>query len=152
MNNDITIRSYKAEDALVLMENPNEPDLKGQPYCEKWAKLNETEGVGRTYLYQGKIICCWGVRIYWKGCGEAWAIFPKGVGQYHIDPQIAKTELYKIINDNNLQRVQITPACNWAPGLSYARYLGFTVEGKMRRYLPGNGELVDCYMMSIIKE
>ena len=153
MNNDITIRSYKAEDALVLMENPNEPNLKGQPYCEEWAKLNETEGVGKTFIYQGKIVGCGGIRIYWKGCGEAWVIFLQGISQYHIDPQIVKTELDKMIIENDLQRIQITPACNWAPGLSYARWLGFKVEGKMRKYLPGNnGELVDCFMMSIIKE
>jgi len=153
MDNDLKIRSYKAEDALVLMENPNEPGLKGQPYCERWARLNEEEGVGFTAVYQGRIVSCGGVRIYWKGCGEAWFITLKGIGQFHIDPQIAKTQLYKIIKEHNLQRVQITPACNWVPGLSYARWLGFRVEGKMRKYLPGNNcELVDCYMMSIVKE
>ena len=153
MDKDLTIRPYKAEDALVLMEDPNEPGLKGQPYCERWARLNETEGPGYTAVYNGRIICCGGVRIYWQGCGEAWVIFPKGIGQYHIDPQVAKEQLEKIISEHELQRVQITPACDWAPGLSYARWLGFKMEGRMRRYLPGNnGKLIDCYMMAIVED
>lgn len=155
MIKDLTIRPYKAEDALALMEDPNEPGLKGQPYCEKWARLNETEGPGYTAIYKDKIVCCGGVRIYWKGCGEAWVIFPKDPSQYlpFRHSQIAKEHLQKMISEYKLQRVEINPACNWVPGLRYARCLGFKVEAKRRRYLPGNnGELVDCFMMSIIKE
>lgn len=153
MDNEITVRPYKAEDALVLMEDLNEPGLKGQSDCERWAKLNETEGPGYTALYQDRIIGCGGIRIFWEGCGEAWIVLPKDIGQFHIDPQIVKVELSKMIKENNLQRVEISPACNWVPGLSYARWLGFKVEGKRRKYLPGNnGELVDCYLMAIIKD
>lgn len=136
----------------MLLENPNEKGLKNQKDAVRWAKLNETEGVGYTAICNEEIIGCGGVRIYWEGVGEAWALYPKKVGQMHLDPQIAKKQLYKIIDDNNLIRVQSTPRCDWPEGLTYSKWLGFKVEGKMRKYLPDKGELVDCFMMSIIKE
>lgn len=149
----LIIRKYKAEDAMALMADPNDANLKGQAEYARWAKLNETEGPGRTGVYKGEIIGCGGIRIYWKGCGEAWAYFPNNIRHYHIDPKIAKSELYKMIKDYGLKRVQATPRVDWPEGLRYVRYMGFKVEGKMRKYLPGsNGDLADCYMTAIIQE
>lgn len=152
MDNEIIIRPYKWQDALELLKDPNEKGLKNQKGAIRWAKLNETEGVGYTAVCDGKIIGCGGIRIYWEGVGEAWAVYPRKVGQMHLDPQIAKKKLYEMIEENKLKRVQSTPRCDWPEGLTYSKWLGFKVEGKMRKYLPDNGELVDCFMMSIIKD
>lgn len=149
----VEIRPYKWQDALELLKDPNEKGLKDQKDAIRWAKLNETEGVGYTAICDGRIIGCGGIRIYWEGVGEAWAVYPKKVGQMHLDPQIAKKKLYEMIEENKLKRVQSTPRCDWPEGLTYSKWLGFKVEGKMKQYLPdGNGGLVDCFMMSIIKD
>lgn len=153
MDNDIQIRPFKWQDGLALKDNPNEKGLKGHTDFERWLKLNESEGPGFTVLLDDKIVGCGGVRLFWKGVGEAWIIFPDNIGNFHIDPQIVKDKLQEIIEKHKLQRIEISPQCDWAPGLSYARWLGFEREGKRRKYLPSNnGELVDCYMMSIIRE
>ena len=149
----ITIRKYKWQDAISLLKDPNEKGLKGQKDAMRWAKLNEREGVGYTAVCKGEIIGCGGVRIYWDGGGEAWALLPRKVGEMRLDHKIAKRQLYKIIDEQNLTRVQSTPRCDWPEGLVYAKYMGFKVEGKMRKYLPdGNGGFVDVFMMSIIKD
>lgn len=155
MDDEITTRPFKWQDGLALKDKPNEKGLKGQKDFEKWLKLNESEGPGYTGIYKGEIIGCGGVRIFWEGVGEGWILLPDNIKQ--ITPnrshRIVKEYLNKIIDERNLQRVQITPQCEWIPGLTYARWLGFEIEGKMRKYLPGNnGELVDCYLMSIIRE
>ena len=149
----LLIRPYKAEDAMALMADPNDKNLKGQADYEKWAKLNETEGPGYTAVYGGQVIGCGGVRIYWEGCGEAWAYFPSNIRAYRVSHKIAKSYLYKMIKEYGLKRVQATPRIDWPEGLRYTRYMGFKVEGKMRKYLPGhNGDLADCYMTAIIIE
>lgn len=142
---NIEFRPYKWQDALGLLEDPNQKGLKGQEDIVKWAKLNE-EGVGKTVLCNGEIISCGGVRIFWKGVGEAWLLYAKGKV---LRPGIVKEQLHSFIRDNNLHRVQITLRCDWPEGLVLARRLGFKIEGKMRKYFPGG---VDCYIMSIIKE
>jgi hypothetical protein len=153
MTDDIKIRPFKWRDGLKLADDPNEKGLKGNGEIEKWLKLNESEGPGFTAIYKDEIVACGGVRIFWKGCGEAWFLTKNGIGSYHIDPQIVKDQMNKIIVEHELIRVQATPRTDWAPGLSYVRWLGFKIEGKMRKYLPdANGQLVDCYMMSIVKE
>ena len=153
MTDVIEIRAFKWEDGLGLANDPNEKGLKGQKEIEKWLELNESEGPGYTMIFKGEIVGCGGVRIFWKGVGEAWFLTKKDIGLLHIDPQIAKDQLYKIIKEHNLVRVEASPRADWAPGLSYVRWLGFKIEGKRRKFLPdASGKLVDCYLMSIIKE
>ena len=153
MTDKIKIRPFKWQDGLGLAEDPNEKGLKGQKDIEKWLKLNESEGPGYTMIFEGEIVGCGGVRIFWKGGGEAWFLAKKDIGELHIDPQIAKDQLYKMIKEHNIIRVEASPRADWAPGLSYVRWLGFKIEGKRRKFLPdANGKLVDCYLMSIIKE
>lgn len=157
MTDEIKIRPFKWQDGLVLAEDPNEKGLKGHKELEKWLKLNESEGPGYTMLYKDGIVGCGGVRLFWdagiEAAGEAWFLTKKDIGLLHIDPQIAKDQLYKIIEDKKLARVECSPRADWTPGLSYARWLGFKVEGKRRKFLPdASGRLVDCFMMSIIKE
>jgi RimJ/RimL family protein N-acetyltransferase len=149
---DITFRPYKWQDVIGLLKDPNERGLINQKDAIKWAKLNETEGVGYTALLEGEIIGCGGIRIYWKGVGEAWAIYPRRVGKMRLDHRLAKEKLYEMIEDNDLKRIQSTPRCDWQESVTYSKWLGFKIEGKMRKYFPINGDLVDCYMMSIIKE
>lgn len=153
MNKEITTRPFKWRDGLKLIEDPNEKGLKGQKDIEKWLKLNESEGPAYTAIRDGEIVACGGVRIYWKGCGEAWALFGKVKGSRHEVQLLGKSILQKIIEEHDLVRVEATPRTDWALGLNYLHWLGFKVESKKRKYLPDNeAGLVDAYVVVIIKE
>lgn len=150
---DIIFRQFKLSDGMSLKDRPNQKGLKGHKDLEKWLKHNIKNGPSWTGVLDGVIVGCGGIVIHWPGFGEAWVVMPEGIGAKHIDPQLAKAKLYKMIEDNDLKRTEISPRCDWPPGLSYARYLGFKVEGKRRKYMPdADGTLVDCFMMSIIRE
>lgn len=150
---DMIFRQCQLKDALALKDKPNQKGLKGHKDYEKWVKHNIENGPSWTGELDGVIVGCGGIVIHWKGFGEAWVVMPEKIGAKHIDPQLAKAKLYEMIEDKDLKRTEICPRCDWPPGLSYARFLGFKVEGKRRKYMPdADGTLVDCFMMSIIRE
>ncbi len=64
MDDDITIRPYKTEDALQILDDPAKI---------AWAKLNEVAGPGFTWIENGKVLACGGIRTC--GIGEIWAAF-----------------------------------------------------------------------------
>lgn len=152
---ELIFRQFKLSDGMALKDRPNQKGLKGHKDYEKWLKYNMENGPCWTGELDGVVIGCGGIVIHWPGFGEAWLIFPENVKDNHkpIEHRIAKKMLYEMIKDNDLKRTEISPRCDWPPGLSYARFLGFKVEGKRRKYMPdADGTLVDCFLMSIIRE
>ena len=146
----LKIRAYKAEDAIELLKDPNEIGLSCYPDMvkEERAKLYETAGPSYTVTLNGRVVGCGGICTLWQGVGEAWAIYAKGIGREHIDPQVAKDLLYDMIDEGNFIRVQATPRADWPKGVKYVEYLGFQREGLMRSY----HDKIDCIMFSIIRE
>lgn len=144
------LRQFRAEDALGLLDSPNEKGLRqvNRKDALKWARLNESEGPGFTAVYDGKIAACAGIRIYWPGVGEAWALYSEDIGYYHIDPKIARDMIYNLMTEYKLRRVQTTPRADWDKGIKYVEWLGFKREGLMRGYYPDG---TDCYMYAIVR-
>lgn len=64
LENDITSRPYKAEDALEIVNDSDELN---------WAKVNEAFGPGITYKKGDRIVSCAGIRT--RGLGEIWGVF-----------------------------------------------------------------------------
>ena len=150
---ELIFRQFELIDGLALKEKPNQKGIKGHKDYEKWLKHNKENGPSWTGVLNSEIVGCGGIVIHWPGFGEAWVVMPDDIGVKHIDPQLAKAKLHEMIEGNDLKRTEICPRCDWPPGLSYARFLGFEVEGKRRKYiLDADGTLVDCFLMSIIRE
>lgn len=118
----------------MLASLPN--GLKGYPDAEKWCKEAEEDGKAFTVIYEGKVVACAGIITIMDGVGQAWALYPLDIGNYHIDPRIAKDKLKELMTKYNFRRVQATVRADFPAGESYLRYLGFKREGVMAKYEP----------------
>ena len=145
MNNDVTIRPYKAEDGMKMLAN-----LLGglKEDSEKQCKEAEAEGLAFTVLYKGKIVACAGIIKQRKGVGLAWALYPPDIGKYHIDPRITKDRLRELMEEHNFWRVESTVRADFPAGQSYLRYMGFEREGYMRKNEP---DKTDSILYAIVR-
>ena len=147
IDNDIKIRPYKAADGIAMLAGlPG--GLKGYPDVDKWCKEAEQEGLAFTIIYEGKMILCAGIVKEREGVGLAWALYPLDVGNYHIDPRIAKDKLNELIKEHNFWRVAATVRCDFPAGASYLRYLGFEREGRMKKHEPDRS---DSFLYAIVR-
>lgn len=122
--------------------------LKGYPDAEKWCKEAEEDGKGFTVIYESKMVACAGIITIMKGVGLAWALYPLDIGNYHIDPRIAKDKLKEIMIKHNFRRVQATVRADFPAGKSYLRYMGFKREGTMKKYEPDG---TDSFLYAITR-
>jgi hypothetical protein len=113
-------------------------------------QLNANEGPGYTGLYKDSVIGCGGVRLFWKGVGEAWGIYP---GSFHRNIRevfyYTKTMLGVIIEKNDLRRVQATARADLPCTQNWLRHLGFKIEGRMNNYCPSGH---DTFLYSITRK
>ena len=122
--------------------------LKGYPDAEKWCKEAEEDGKAFTVIYEGKMIACVGIITIMEGVGLAWALYPLDIGNYHIDPKLAKDKLNELMEKYDFRRVQATVRAGFVAGKSYLRYMGFTSEGIMRKYEPDG---TDSILYAIVR-
>lgn len=134
----LIIKKYKAEDGAAMIQRVHE-----QQFPDDYAQCCEISGDGFSFFWNGELLGCAGVHDHTPGIGEAWAMYPADIGNYHIDPQIARNRMNKIIKQRGYRRVQATCRRNYLAGMSYLRYLGFSVEGIMRAYEPDG---TDAYL------
>ncbi len=62
------------------------------------------------------------------GIGLAWALYPPGIGKYHIDPNIAKDCIAEAAKRFNYRRIEATVREDFPIGHSYIRWLGFKLK------------------------
>ncbi len=142
------IRNYKAADGVAMLER-QPGGLKGYPDAEKWCKEAEQDGLAFTVVYEGKMVLCAGIVREREGVGLAWALYPTDVGNYHIDPRIAKDRLRGLMVEHNFRRVQATVRADFPAGAGYLRYLGFKREGRMEQNEPDG---TDSFLYAIVRD
>ena len=135
LDSDITARPYVAEDGMQMLSQLSDK-YSDSPDTEKWCLDADEKGKAFTILCGVEIIACVGIITVIDGVGLAWALYPPNIGDYHIDPRIAKDRLREMMVEHNFRRVQATVRADFPAGESYLRYLGFKREGIMAKYEP----------------
>ena len=81
---------------------------------------------------------CAGVRILWKGTGEAWAMFTPLLWKYRFSVQKAVLRHLALIEEHyGLDRIQAQVDEGHPRALEWAHSLGFEEEGLMMYYFNG---------------
>lgn len=146
MDNEITIRPYVTSDGMEMLSNL--PSVKGCPDTEKWCREAEQEGRAFTAIYKDKILACAGIIKQREGVGLAWALYPPDIGNYRIDPRMAKDKLKELMEKHGFWRVEATVRCDFPAGESYLRYMGFKWEGRMKQNEP---DKTDSFLYAIVR-
>ena len=96
---------------------------------------------GYTLLDDGKIVAMGGVHMLWNKVGEAWVLLskhakskPRTVAKY------ADLMFDVIVHKNKLERIQASIAVNDAKAIRFGKWLGFEMEGLMRKYGPDGSD------------
>jgi len=145
LKNNVTSRSYKAADGIEMLSRlPN--GLIGD--YEKSCRDAEQDGLAYTIFVDDKMVACVGIIKQRKGIGLAWALYPPDIGNYRIDPRIAKDKLKELMEKHNLWRVEATVRADFPAGQSYLRYMGFEKEGLMKKNEP---DQTDSILYAIVR-
>lgn len=147
---DIEIIPFEPEHVMLLPPREEEAEMRAHEDFVKWAKENYTPGTCYSGFYEGKCLGCGGVRILWKGVGEAWVMFSPEIFNFAREAyHYVGMYLEKIITDNNLHRVQGHVDSEFMLAIRYIENLGFKIEGKMRKYGP-TGK--DHYLYALVED
>lgn len=92
---------------------------------------------GYAALEENNPIAIAGINSLWNGVAEGWIVIGKESELYKF--QIAKTVklmLKKMINENNLFRLQASVCVDDKKAIRFTQWLKFTEEGIMRKFGP----------------
>ncbi len=103
-------------------------------------------GVAWAAVADGRTIACAGLLEMWPGRAQGWALFSAAaLGNFVGIHRMAK----RVLCDSAWQRVEVTVDAGHAAGVRWAERLGFTLEGRMRKYT-SDGR--DCLLYARVEE
>ncbi len=139
---------YKPEHAVeIVAGGAVQPGLECCDEVEPWSETL-ARYPAMTGMWDGRPVSCGGIVIWVpKHRGEAWFLAVENIGDFHIDPQIAKNWLYDHILENELCRIESPCRDDFPEGIKYVKYLGFTFEARLEKYW---GPETDALMYTII--
>ena len=146
------IRPFQAEDMMAIIEmGVKEDGIKyyGHANLEELAKETEKEGRSVTGIVNDVIVGCGGIRTLWDGVGEVWLILSPQTSMYPIKTfRCIRDGLQKLIDENEFVRLQGWCRVGFIKAHTLFRHLGFTVEGRARKYTP---DQCDCILYAKVK-
>jgi hypothetical protein len=117
-----------------------------------WAKClaaNEADGPAWTVLVDGILVGAGGIRIFWPGVGEAWAVFPAGMERFAREIlSTSRRQLWTAIRDHGLWRVQATARADFPGAQNFLEHLGFQIEANLGKFSPDG---VDAFLYAIVR-
>lgn len=111
----------------------------------KYLEYQSQLGPSITAFVNRRPVAVFGCVFLWKGVAEAWSLFTEESRRYPIamtKGAISFFDSCQILF--NLHRIQITVKCDDSRAVSWAKYLRFTEEGKMKAY---SADKEDTYIM-----
>ena len=148
----IEIKPFKADDMLyVISHGVLEVGLRSDPTDElrKIAKEREDSGKCITGWVDEEIVGVAGIDPIWEGVGDVWLMLTPAIySNVKETYRCIKEGLQKLIEDNNLRRVQSYGRVDFAPCHVLFKHLKFKVEGMAKKYSPDG---VDCIMYAKVK-
>ena len=104
---------------------------------------------GVTLFDEDTILCFGGVHLLWKGVGECWIMLSN---EGRLKPLTVAKYTIKLFDDimskDSLIRMQASVSASDPKAISFAKWLGFEVEGLMRKYGPDGN---DYYRLARIR-
>ena len=147
------IRKFVAEDMVWVIEHGvKEFGLKAMAddHIRELAQAREDNGQCITGVVNDRIIGCGGIDIMWPKVGEVWVLLAYDIGIYSMAAyEVIQDGLKKLIEDNNLRRVQAWGRVGFDASHTLFRHLGFVPEGIARKY-GYDGE--DFILYALIKD
>ena len=147
------IRKFVAEDMVFIIERGvKEFGLKAiaDDHIRELAQAREDNDQCITGVVNDRIIGCGGIDIMWPGVGEVWVLLAYDIGIYSMAAyEVIQDGLKKLIEDNNLRRVQAWGRVGFDASHTLFRHLGFVPEGIARKY-GYDGE--DFILYALIKD
>ena len=137
------IRKATLEDYEYVKANAREANCNLYP-----SGLSEYAVTG---WYDGRIFGAGGATIFWEGVAEVWLIYTKETEKFPKEAFTAlKTMLNKLIEDNDLKRIQLTVRADYPIGIRFAEALGFHNEtpNGMEKYQPDG---TDSYLFAMTR-
>lgn len=136
----------------VLEMNSDLGDFAGESSLKSVADIisyQSTLGLSTTVIKDQRPMAVFGVCPKWNGVYEAWTLLDYDARRYPKEMTSVGRQFMEIVTKYyNLHRLQIYVRCESERAVQWGMALGFTIEGKMCRYMP-NGE--DAFMMSRCK-
>jgi len=140
---------FEPEHALLLPVRDIEQNIKDHEDFITWVKENDTPGTSYSCFDGDKLIGCGGIRILWKGVGEGWVLFSPDVVNYKKSIyKVVSRYLKKIIEAQDLHRVQAHVRCDWPIAFNFVKNLGFEIEGKKRKFNPDG---TDSFLYALVR-
>jgi len=114
-----------------------------------WLKSLHKAGNCFTCIYDEEVIFCGGVNVIFPHTGECWILCSKRIKTfvreiYHY----SRIALNKIVNENNLYRLQAHIRPDWKNAINFVENLGFEIEGLCRKYINGQ----DYYLYARLED
>ena len=107
------------------------------PLSARKAFENKSDVDGYTLMDGDEIIVCGGVHMMWEGVGEGWLVMSKNAYDKPITVARYTDRLFDtIMDDNAMWRVQASVHTNDAQSVRFAEWLGFEIEGVMKKFGP----------------
>ena len=146
------IRPFKAEDMIKIAEVGIKEyglKIKTNGQMKELAESREANGQCLTGVTNDVIVGCGGIDLMWTGVGEVWLIMSYEVDKYPLRAyEIIRDGLAKLIEGNDLFRVQGWCRVDFAQAHSLFKHLGFKAEGIAKKYTPDGA---DCILYAKVK-
>lgn len=135
-------------DHLAFMDIDDPGMLAAQEYfsLQDMVRAQIEAGPSATILKHGKPVGVFGIVICWRGVGEMWSIFTpefRRTPKYMCDAAMQFCDI--AAQSLGLHRLQMAVRCSDERAVRWAQFLGFQIEGRMRRY---SVDGADTYMMA----
>lgn len=103
-------------------------------------------GLAVTALVHGKPVAMFGCIMLWTGVAEMWSIISDDARHYPKQLTLVAGAFSDIVAQSlSLHRLQLTVRSDEPRALRWAKYLGFEIEGLMRKYSPDGA---DTYILA----
>lgn len=114
--------------------------------CHLGERPAEIPGPAVTFLDQGAPVAILGWVFITDRVVQVWALLSDGITRKRLSFHRAVRNLIEFgFERNNLQRMQFSVKVGYMAGWHWARSLGFTCEGIMRRY---GADGADCWLFA----
>lgn len=128
----LMVRAMKPEDITSILDEI-EPGEERRHL--KTAEARFRYGPAFSFLFDGQLIACAGVTIYWEGMGEVWLATSVRWSGFSKAAVIWTRDILDYLQDNwRLRRLQADVDASNLVACRFIEHYGFVREGLMRKY------------------